>query len=658
MIIEKKAVEFITEGSLEYSSYIALNRVLPTVQDGLKPIQRKIIWSMWDMRATDFTKSANVSGNTFKYSPHGDSYLSLLPITQQDSIQLPLVIGRGNWGFRTSRDLMPASSRYTECKLSPFSIEALKAISNGGAQMIDNYDSSKKMPADVPFDIPFALVAANQGIGMGLASNTFSYNLSELCDATISHLNGKEIGTIAPDFPTGGEMANNQEVFEQIMERGSGGIVLYPTICVNGQTISITEIPYYTTREQVVEAILKKVQDKTFPEIKEVLDLCGLNGFLIEIEIKKGHDANKTLDKLWSSGVLTTKSSANYMMLGLDGKPKVHGVRQVIKDWCSYKSNSIRMELSVEKSRLESELIKLSALEAVVVNIDKFIETLRSGKSKELPAKISSVFKICEEQAAYLIKLPMSQLNEDVINQKLEEIQSKKQRLAHIENITDAQINSIIAERVKIVQDAYPMPRKTKLVPARAVTKKTYGRPTEQKKTPENSVVFLTQQGFLTKLPENTKVETIKLAPGDEVVYSGYVSSGAYVVSLGGGCANKFYIDDIKVGKGSELGTFLSDKKSFVVSDEMISVVVLFEDGRAINLAKSVFDTTSKRKTLKGFSEKKIVDIKPIYHIDEEVVFINDKGQFTMKSSDIRLSTGKSGNGAFPKSKKNSVSLK
>ncbi|MGL5957755.1 MAG: DNA gyrase subunit A, partial [Phocaeicola sp.] len=469
MIIEKDAADFIDDGLLEYSSYIATSRALVSVADGLKPIQRKILYAMWKMKATNFTKSANVSGEVFKYSAHGDSYMSLVNMAQKDGNLIPLVTGKGSFGNRTSRDITPASSRYTESKLSPLAIEVMKNISQGGVEMVDNYDGSRKMPKYLAFDFPFALLAANQGIAFGLSSLTFSYNLRDICMITREFIQNKPLTQIVPDFSTGGEIGDAGK-FQEIMDAGVGQITLYATCSIDKQTIVITEIPYYTTREQLIESILKKVRDKTLPEIKNVLDLSGLKGMRIEIELKKGVNADDYLKKLFSMGLLSTKTTTGMTMLNLDNKPELMSVGRVVEQWTTWKRGSIKGELEFKRKEVEKKLYTLSAIEAMMnLPLEEFIETMRFTPGPQILSTIMNKYALDEVQAKYVATLPMSALNADILQVKLSEAATYRQEIANVDAVlSDAKkIDEIILQRLDAAEKKYGQERLTKIVPER-----------------------------------------------------------------------------------------------------------------------------------------------------------------------------------------------
>ncbi len=209
MIVNKDISTIIEDNSMDFAQYVIKNRALPDLYSGMKPIHMKILWSMYENKTFNFTKSANVSGKVMVYSPHGDCYETIVNMVQNDRHIYNLIEGQGNWGSFCSSDMKFAASRYTECKLSKLGKDCMQGINKNMIEMIDNYDGTQKMPKFIPTRFPLILCMASNGMAVGMANNSPSFNLQEVCDATISYLKNEPIPILYPDFATGGYVLKN-----------------------------------------------------------------------------------------------------------------------------------------------------------------------------------------------------------------------------------------------------------------------------------------------------------------------------------------------------------------------------------------------------------------------------------------------------------------
>ncbi len=259
---------------MEYSAYILLDRALPDIRDGLKPVHRRILYSMYLQKAFKFTKSANVAGQVMKLHPHGSSYGSMVGMVQKDRHTNPMLEGKGNFGQYTSRDLMPAADRYSEVKLSDIAIDMMQNFDKDVVDFIDNYDGTIKMPEVLPVKFPSILAYSNSGIGVGFSSSIPSFNLKELNEAIVKYIETGEKTILVPDFATGGFIVKEDNVFYQLNEEGRGTVKIRGKAKIAKNEIHITEIPYSTTREAIIEKI---VELNKIGKLKEVTDVKDLN---------------------------------------------------------------------------------------------------------------------------------------------------------------------------------------------------------------------------------------------------------------------------------------------------------------------------------------------------------------------------------------------
>jgi DNA gyrase subunit A len=321
-MIQKPIEHIIKDNMMNYSAYVLLDRALPDIRDGLKPVHRRILVTMLNEKAFNLTKSANISGSVMKLHPHGDSYPTIVNMVQKDKQNIPYIVGKGNFAQHTSRDMQPGASRYTEIKLSEVAKEMLSNLKKGMVRIIPNYDGTLTMPEVLPVKFPTILTHTNIGIGVGFSSSIPSFNLIELAAAMIEYINTGKKTNLVPDFATGGLISNDVEMFSQINETGLGSLKLRGKAKIVGNEIAITDIPYTTSREAIIKKIVDLSKAGKFKEILDVKDLTGLKGQLIEIRCRKNSDMQLVLDKLFKLTSLEASFSVNMNIL-INNLPKV-----------------------------------------------------------------------------------------------------------------------------------------------------------------------------------------------------------------------------------------------------------------------------------------------------------------------------------------------
>ena len=254
-VIDKNIENIINDNMLQYSGYIITDRALPDLRDGLKPVYRKILITMNNMKAFNFTKSANIEGQVMRIHPHGGSYGTMVGLVQKDNNLTPLIDGKGNFGQYTSRDLAPSAPRYSEAKLSEISKDMFNDLNKDIVKWIPNYDGTMMMPEVLPTKFPMILHIAQEGIAVGMSNRMPSFSINDICNNITKYLLNGERNCLTPDFATGGNIINDPEQFTKINEAGHGSVRLRAKATIVNNDILITEIPYGTTREKIIESI-------------------------------------------------------------------------------------------------------------------------------------------------------------------------------------------------------------------------------------------------------------------------------------------------------------------------------------------------------------------------------------------------------------------
>ena len=449
----KNIQNIIHDNMMAYSGYVITSRALPDLRDGLKPSYRRILITMDKMKINGFTKSQNVSGQTMKIHPHGDCYLTIVGMVQTDNNITPLIKGKGSFGQHTSKELQAAAPRYTEICLSDISKDIFKDINKNMVNFIPNYDGTIMIPEVLPVKFPSVLHYCQSGIAVGMSCNFPSHNLIELNDATKYYIQTGCHKTIAPDFATGGELVNDEIAFRQIAETGTGTIRLRAKVEVNDRDIIITEIPYTTTREAIIEQIIKLIKAKKIDTIANVQDLTGLQGMKIKITAKRNANMDVLLSQLFKMTPMESAFSANMNVL-VDKLPKVLGTNKIIEEWVVWRRECIKNGIRFELENLNEKLHRLLGLEKILLDIDKAIEIIRKSPEDKIDANLMNHFNIDDIQAEYISNIKLRNLNKDVILRQTAEIQSLRNQIKDKEDALPVDYaNAGIKEGDRIVNE-------------------------------------------------------------------------------------------------------------------------------------------------------------------------------------------------------------
>lgn len=433
MYIDKSIDRVIEDNMMTFAQYVIKNRALPDLYSGVKPIHLKILWSMYENKTFNLTKSATVTGRVMAYSPHGDCYETIVNMIQKDRHAYNLILGQGNFGLFDSNDLQYASSRYTECKLSPLALDCLEGINKNMVEMIPNYDNTRTMPKYLPVKFPLVLCMANNGMAVGMANDMPSFNLIDVCNATISELTGKNFDNLIPDFANGGYIIKDDKEINNINNIGNGKIKLRAKYTVQDNVISITEIPYHKKVfvETIVDRIIELIKNNKLKEVTGVLDQTGLNGLNIEITVKKGTNINTLMEKLYKLTPLETTFSCNMNLL-LNKTPKVLGVKDIIKEWCIFRKQCVKNGLEYDINKLTSELHLLHGLKNILLDIDEAVNIIRF--SDNVNCELENKFELDDKQSEYIVNIKLKNINKNYIEKQLDKIKEMDTELESLIN--------------------------------------------------------------------------------------------------------------------------------------------------------------------------------------------------------------------------------
>ena len=393
-VLENPITDTLRENYMPYAMSVIVSRALPEI-DGLKPSHRKLLYTMYDMGLLKGakTKSANIVGQTMRLNPHGDQaiYETMVRLARgNESLLVPFVDSKGNFGKAYSRDMACAASRYTEAKLEPICEELFRDIDSDTVDFVDNYDSTRKEPTLLPTTFPNILTNNTLGIAVGMASSICSFNLEEVCRTTIALIKDKNHNIkdtlLAPDFSGGGIVLYDQSDIDQVYQTGRGSIRVrskWNAVKVDGGTIiEVTEIPSTTTVEAIIDKIADLWKQGKIKEISGIRDETDLKGLKIAIDIKRSTDPEKLMQKLFKLTPLEDSFSANFNVL-IAGAPKVMGVGEIIEEWVAFRTDCVKRRtyhnLGIKKDRLHL----VQGLEYILLDIDKAIEIVRNTEDEK-----------------------------------------------------------------------------------------------------------------------------------------------------------------------------------------------------------------------------------------------------------------------------------
>lgn len=636
--MKQNAIHQILQDNMSiYGSYIITGRALPDLYDGLKPVQRRILYSMWLNKNFNFTKSAKIEGNTMALHPHGGSYGSMVNMVQKERQQLPLIIGKGNYGLFLASSIEAAAPRYTEAKLNELAKEMLEETKDFLVPFRPNYDGTLMEPETLAAKLPMVLFNPNSGIALGMSCSIGSFNVNETIDAMVKYLETGEKTVIVPDFPTGGMLINTPEIFSNINNVGIGTVRLRAKYYVDGNTIIIHQLPYGVTKEKVYDKIASMIKSGQAKEISSMNDLTGLSGMKIEIVVKRGTDIPVFMQKLFSSTPLESTFSYNMNMI-YKGLPRVYGTWEVIENWLIWRKECLVKYTQKLLQKDREKLNSLYGLQKVLTNIDKAISIIRNSPEETIVANLQQEFALNEIQATEISNMKLRRINKENIAKKIVQIAELEKAAEEKEMIIKdekLQEQKIITD-LKRMREVYGKPRQTEIgtVDETLIKKlKSTKKAEKEKEDLTPSIIVVTKDGYVKKLAKDCEINEHKMKEGDYIVgkYSA-TNSDELLIFTETDC-HKMQISNLKVNKPSEFGTFIKSEIGFesevinisVLNDENKYMLIVYEDGAVAKIDMKVYRTSQRRKLLVNSLRK-----------DAKVVFMTtlpDDVQILLKTS-------------------------
>lgn len=651
-VVNQRITETLETNYMPYAMSVILSRAIPEI-DGFKPSHRKILYTMYKMGLLTGarTKSANIVGSTMKLNPHGDAaiYDTMVRLSRgYEALLHPYVDSKGNFGKAYSRDMQWAASRYTEAKLDPICNELFRDIDKDTVDFVDNYDGKLKEPTLLPVTFPSILVNANTGIAVGMASSICPFNLKEVCETTIALMQNEEHDVAdtlkAPDFTGGGLILYDRAEMENIYRTGRGGIRVRAKYAYDkaNNCIDVTQIPPTTTIEAIIDKIIDRVKAGVIREISDVRDETGLSGMKLTIDLKRGVDPEKLMQKLFRITPLEDTFSCNFNVL-IAGVPRVLGVKELLNEWIAFRVECVRRRTFYDLTKSKDKLHLLQGLAKILLDIDKAIQIIRQTEEEsEVVPNLMIGFGIDETQAEYVAEIKLRHLNREYILKRTEDIDRLEKEIAEMEDILAhrRKIQQIIIGELRDVIEKYSQPRRSELIYAADVVVEE-----EEEETPDYPVhLFLTRDGYFKKItPLSLRMSgEQKLKDGDEITQTMESTNSRELLFFTNRCqVYKAKVSDFDDTKASVLGDFVPAKLGMEEGESVVYMAVtkdysgfmlfFFENGKVAKVELSAYETkTNRKKLVKAYSDKAPLVAARFIAEDCELVFQSSAGRMLL----------------------------
>ena len=669
VVVEQKITDTIESNYMPYAMSVIVSRALPEI-DGFKPSHRKLLYTMYKMGLLtgQKTKSANVVGQTMKLNPHGDGaiYETLVRLSRGNEALLhPYVDSKGNFGKAYSRDMAYAASRYTEVKLEPICNELFRDIDKDTVDFVPNYDNTMTEPTLFPTTFPSVLVNSNVGIAVSMASNVCSFNISEICDTTVSLIKNPEHDIIStlkgPDFSGGGFIIYDENELQKVYDTGRGSIKVRSKYNFDKEAgcIEITEIPPTTTVEAIMDKIVEHIKSGKIKEISYIRDETDISGLKLAIDIKRGVDPDKLMQKLYRMTPLQDSYPCNFNIL-IGGTPRVMGVREILEEWTAFRKECVKRRVYFDLAKKKDKLHLLKGLEKILLDIDKAIKIVRETEEEaDVVPNLMIGFGIDEIQAEYVAEIKLRHLNKEYILKRTGEIEQLEKDIAEMQDIlaNEKKIGKIIISELEDVKKKYVQPRKTQFIYAGDIEEESV-----EEEVPDYPVnLFLTKSGYFKKItPLSLRMGgEQKFKEGDTMAFSIETTNRADILFF----SDKSQVYKAKASqfqdtKASNLGEFIPAKLGFDEGENLASMAVtldysetllfFFENGKVAKVPINAYETKLNRKKLNNaYSDK-----NPLVRMIE----IKDNTDILIKSTSGKALVFNSGM-ILPKTTKNTIGV-
>ena len=657
---EQAITDTLEQNYMPYAMSVIVSRAIPEI-DGFKPSHRKLLYTMYKMGLLTGarTKSANIVGQTMKLNPHGDAaiYETMVRLSAGNQALLtPFVDSKGNFGKVYSRDMSYAASRYTEAKLSKICTALFEDIDKDAIDFVDNYDGTMQEPTLLPTAFPNVLVSANSGIAVGMASQICGFNLNEVCTAAIAILRDGDADLLslmpAPDFPTGAEVIYDRAALENVYRTGRGSIQVRARwrYLPKENMIEITEIPYTATCEAILDKVAELIKAGKIREINDMRDETDLSGLRLAIDLKRGADPDRLMQKLFKSTPLQDAFPCNFNIL-IAGNPRVMGVREILDEWIAWRTECVRRRIYHELAGKKDKLHLLQGLQRILLDIDRAIEIIRNTELEaDVVPNLMVGFGIDEKQAEFVAEIRLRNINREYILKRTSEIDALEKDIADLEATLNnrRRLRNVLIGELEKINKQFPTPRRTGIVYEDELPELTE----EEEPDTDPVTVFLSKEGYFKKItPQSLRMSSEqKYKEGDSLRRSLESANNRELLFFTDRQqVYRLRLADIEPTKASVLGSFLptllkmDDGESVLdmvdPGDYQGSLILAFANGKLAHIPLESYRTKGNRKKLVGaYSDKSpLVGLLHLTEAADLFILTNDGRALVVNSSLLAL---------------------
>lgn len=644
--------DMISENVLNFARYTITDRHFAYIEDGLKPSQRRILYSMHEDKLFPSkyrAKTFDILGSVSNYSPHGTQTLdgAMARLTNDTSLY-PLIDGKGSFSSITSRDVEHASSRYTEGRLSEMAMELFEDINKDAIDFVDNYNEQRKEPKVLPSKFPHVLVSAGNGMGVGISMRTASFNLSDVVDNTIRLLTGKPTEIMYPDFETKGRVIKNDKEALKVKEDGKGKFTLRGTheVSDDGRAIYIHEIPYTATREGIIDRVVKMVKENELPDVVDINDMTSSDGMEIEIKVKKNTDTEKLMAKIYDKTDMEINYHCDYWVI-YEGKPYHLGTDDILLKWIQFRAKTIRRIKQYELNSNNKKLYMLYGLQKVLLDIDRAIDIIKGSSDDEIIGMLKGEFDLDDNQAQYVADTKLRNLTKTYIENKIKEIDKLELENEELTKTINSKkrIARIMINELEEIKSKYTKPRQTQLVEPDDIVEYT---PEKEVIEDYNVRVFVTKEHYIKKIPLTSLRGSfdIKTKHGDEIIQEVETTNGEEVlIFTDKQNVYKKRLHEIEDSRPSDLGIFLPSEIDLEKGENIIhvaplnsehsNVIVGYSDGKVAKIDLEAYRTKQNRSVLRNAYADKMAILFKVISDDIDLMAISSDTKTVLINTEI-----------------------
>ena len=655
-------VETIETNYMPYVMSVIVSRAIPEI-DGFKPAHRKLLYTMFKdgLMRGERKKSSKVVGATMQFNPHGDSsiYDTLVRLTRGNAALLhPFIDSKGSFGKQYSRDMAPAAARYTEVKLDSFCETIFDGIDRDAVDMIPNFDNTDVEPKLLPTKFPNILVSPNTGIAVGMASQICSFNLAEVCDGAVEMLRHPNVTAEkmleiikAPDFSGGAYLVYDRDRLLEIYKTGRGSVTLRARWSYDkaNNCVEITEIPYSTSIEAVLQKVGQLVKDGKMKEITDYRDETDISGLKLTFDLRRGSDVDQVMAKLYKLTPLQDDFSCNFNVI-IGSVPMQLGICEILAEWIKFRMECVKRELTFDLHKKEDRLHLLKGLGKILLDIDKAIKIIReTEKESDVVPNLMAGFRIDEKQAEYVAEIKLRNINREYIIKRIRDIESLTKEIDELRGIIgdELKIKGVIVEELREIKKKYGQARRTLLISADEIEDVVIDDAVEN----YNCRVVLTKEGYFKKITDKSlrMADDQKLKDGDEIADSFDVDNLAeLIVFTDRAQCYKAKVSDFDTTKASAMGDYLPVKLGFDDGERPIMmypysrkkdgdhVIFIFENGKGVRVPADSYETKSNRRRLTGAYSDASPIVRAIWESDPtDVLILSTDGRGILISSKL-----------------------